>query len=118
PSFSSTAPSPMVPDGCRWRTFSTVTGTRYILSSRLRRVLRQTWLRRAAFSTRQVLACWSATVTAGRVPPPRAAPPSPRVRAGRPQLRRDDHHRGGNASRHQGPCLHSGRPTGRRREFV
>ena len=31
----------------------------------MRRVSRQTWLQRAAFSTRQVLACWSATVMAG-----------------------------------------------------
>ena len=31
----------------------------------LRRVSRQTWLRRAAFSIRQVLVYWSATVMAG-----------------------------------------------------
>src|SRR5215831_19459850 len=64
-SFWSTAPSPMAPDGSRWRTFSRATVTRYELSRSLRRVSRQTWLRRAAFSIRQVLVCWSATVMAG-----------------------------------------------------
>src|SRR5262249_59199847 len=64
-SFWSTAPSPTVPDGSRWRTFSRVTVTRYELSRSLRRVSRRTWLRRAAFSIRQVLVCWSATVMAG-----------------------------------------------------
>src|SRR5262245_51611185 len=44
----------MVPDGSRWRTFSRVTVTRYWLSRSPRRVSRQTWPRRAAFSTRQV----------------------------------------------------------------
>jgi hypothetical protein len=55
-------------DGSGWKPVADILQspvTRYELSRSLRRVSRQTWLRRAAFSTRQVLVCWSVTVMAG-----------------------------------------------------
>ena len=56
-------------DGSGWKPVAdipqNVTATRYELSKSPRPALRQTWLRRAAFSTKLLLVCWSDIVMAG-----------------------------------------------------